>query len=419
MNFILKQKELEYDLVELPNGIRIVHKQVTNTKVSHCAVMLDIGSRDEKEGQQGIAHFWEHMAFKGTKKRKAYHIINRLESVGGELNAYTTKEKICFYATVLDKHLDKSVELLTDITFNSTFPQSQIAKERLVILEEMSMYLDDPEDAIGDQLDSLVFKGHTLGDNILGTKESVSSFESADFHSFLNQNLDTSRVVFSSLGSYSIDQLLKSVNRYLGEVPTIQKSRARISVNGFESVKITEHRDITQAHVALGSRAFDTHSDQRIPFFVLNNILGGQSMTSKLNLSLREKHGMVYHAESNFMSFSDTGMFSLFYATEPKKVKKSLDVVFKEFERLKKETLGVKQLQTAKEQIKGQLAIAEENNQHYMLMMAKSILNFGKIESLESIFNKIDNVTAEQLQDLAKLMLNMDQMCQLIYIPNK
>lgn len=411
--------DLEYDLAELPNGIRIVHKQVTNTKISHCAVMLDIGSRDEQEGQQGIAHFWEHMAFKGTKKRKAYHIIHRLESLGGELNAYTTKEKICFYATILDKHLDKSVELLTDITFNSIFPKTQIAKERQVILEEMSMYHDDPEDAIQDQLDSLVFKGHRLGDNILGTKESVNSFDSEDFQNFLSQNLDTSRVVLSSMGSYSMEQLLKSVKRHVECLPKIERTRDRIRVNGFHPEQIVENKDITQSHVALGTRAFNIHSEKRVPFFVLNNILGGQSMTSKLNLSLREKYGMVYHVESNFMAFSDTGLFSLFYATEPKRVKKSLELVTREFDKLKNETFGARQLQTAKEQIKGQLAISEENNQHYMLMMAKSILNFGKIESLDSVFAKVDAVSAHHLQELANQVLDMDQMCQLIYIPNK
>nr|WP_252737153.1 pitrilysin family protein [Reichenbachiella agariperforans] len=406
-------------MIELPNKIRIVHKQVPHTKVSHCAIMLDIGSRDEKEGQQGIAHFWEHMAFKGTKKRKAYHIINRLESLGGELNAYTTKEKICFYATILDKHLDKSVELLSDITFNSIFPETQVEKERQVILEEMSMYLDDPEDAIQDQLDSLVFKGHTLGDNILGTKESVRRFQSQDFHSFLDENMDTSRIVLSSMGSYSMADLLKSVTKYLEPVPEVTRERTRVVVNGYNAQQLSEKRDITQAHIALGSRAFDIHSKNRVPFFVLNNILGGQSMTSKLNLSLREKYGLVYHAESNFMTFSDTGLFSLFYATEPRKVKKSLDIVKREFDRLKNETLGVRQLQVAKDQIKGQLAISEENNQHYMLMMAKSILNFNKIESLESVFAKVDQVTADQMRDLAQDMLNIEEMCELIYIPNK
>ncbi|UXP31032.1 insulinase family protein [Reichenbachiella agarivorans] len=410
---------MEYELVELPNKIRVVHKQVPHTKVSHCAIMLDIGSRDEKEGQQGIAHFWEHMAFKGTKKRKAYHIINRLESLGGELNAYTTKEKICFYATILDKHLDKSVELLTDITFNSVFPEQQIIKERQVILEEMSMYLDDPEDAIQDQLDSQVFKGHALGENILGTNESVSGFTTQDFHSFLGANLDTSRVVLASMGNYSMNQLLKSVNRYLSQVPKIEKERKRTSVNGYAPARLTESKDILQAHVGIGTRAFDIHSEQRVPFFVLNNVLGGNSMTSKLNLSLREKLGLVYHVESNYHAFSDTGLFSLFYATEPKKIKKSLDAVVKEFDKLKAGQMTIRQLQTAKDQIKGQLAISEENNQNYMLMMAKSILNYDKIESLESVFERIDEVTAEQLQQLAIEVLDMDNMCLLTYIPNK
>ena len=408
---------MDYELWELPNGIRVVHRQVSNTKIAHCALMLDIGSRDEGPHQQGIAHFWEHMAFKGTQKRKAFHIINRLESLGGELNAYTTKEKICFYATVLDNHLDKAVELLTDITFNSTFPDIQINKERQVILEEMSMYADSPEDAIQDQLDCLVFKGHQLGNNILGTQKSVKSFGQTDFLDFVSENLDTERMVFSSVGNYSLKKLKKIIEKSLLDKPRISCQRERLKVNGYVSQKEESTKDISQVHVALGCRSFDIYSDQKIPFFVLNNILGGHAMNSRLNLSLRENHGLVYSIESNFQAFTDTGLFSIFYATEAKNLNKSLQLVQKEINKLKEVELGSKQLQTAKNQIKGQLAMSEENNQNFMLMMAKSILDHGKIDGLDIIFNKVDKVSRSQLRRLANESLDFDQMSLLKYLP--
>lgn len=408
---------MDYELWELPNGIRVVHRQVSNTKIAHCALMLDIGSRDEGLHQQGIAHFWEHMAFKGTHRRKAFHIINRLESLGGELNAYTTKEKICFYAAVLDSHLDKAVELLKDITFNSIFPDAQINKERQVILEEMAMYADSPEDAIQDQLDGLVFKDHQLGNNILGTSSSVKSFDQKDFLDFVSENLDTRRMVFSSVGNYSLKKLKKIVEKNLKSIDNISCDRERRVVNGYAPQNEITPKDITQAHVGIGCRAFDIYSEQKVPFFVLNNILGGSAMNSRLNLSLRENHGMVYNIESNFQAFTDTGLFSIFYATEPANLEKSIQLVKKEIKKLTETELGSKQLQTAKNQIKGQLAMAEENNQNFMLMMAKSILDHGKVEGLDAVFGKVDAVTRSQLRRLANERLDFGQMSILKYLP--
>lgn len=407
----------EYELFELSNKIRVVHKQVSNTKIAHCALMLDVGSRDEKEHEQGLAHFWEHMVFKGTKKRKAFHIINRLESLGGELNAYTTKEKICFYTSVLDNHLSKSVELLADITFDSIFPEAQIDKERHVILEEMAMYQDNPEDAIQDELDALVFEGHQFGNNILGTQESVKNFQKQDFDQFLNDNIDTSRIVFSSIGNYSMKTLLRVINKYLSPIDQKQIAQNRLVIAPNRPVKIEKYKDLNQSHVGLGTRAYPIRSDHRVPFFVLNNLLGGQNMNSRLNLELREKHGLVYHVESNYQSYTDTGMFSIFYATEPNKMMKSFELIKRVIDRMKDVPLGEKQLKSAKEQIKGQLAMSEENNQNYMLMMAKSILDYGKIDTLESVFAKIDKISSSDIIDLSREVLNIDEMSSLIFSP--
>ncbi|MEQ9287598.1 MAG: pitrilysin family protein [Cyclobacteriaceae bacterium] len=409
----------EYDLITLPNGIRVVHKEVTHTKIAHCGIMLDIGSRDEGVDQQGMAHFWEHMAFKGTKKRKAFHIINRLESLGGELNAYTTKEKICFYATVLDNHFDKSVELLTDITFNSVFPEKQIDKEKSVILEEMSMYKDSPEDAIQDEMDELVFANHQLGNNILGNVESVKSFKKSDFERFLHENIDTSKIVFSCVGNVPLKKVIKIAGKYLGQVPTIENKKARLPVNGYRPALKTERKEILQAHCAIGKRSFHLFENERIPFFVLNNVLGGQSMNSRLNLSLRENYGLVYSIESSYQPYTDTGMFSIFYGTEPDSLEKSIELTFKEIKKLQQKALGSSQLQTAKNQIKGQLAMSEENYNSIMLMMAKSLLDMGKIQSLDSVFEKIDKITGAQLQDLAIKSLQRDEMSILTYVPKE
>jgi len=407
----------DYDLIELPNGIRAVHKAVTHTKIVHCAIMLDIGSRDEKPHQQGVAHFWEHMAFKGTTKRKAFHIINRLESLGGELNAYTTKEKICFYASILDIHLEKAIELLADITFNSIFPQNQVEKERQVILEEMLMYEDSPEDSIQDEFDKIIFKGHQLGENILGNRTNVKSFLKADFDNFIDENLDTASVIFSSVGNVSFRKIEQLTYKYFATIKRKKTNRTRQNVNGYSPSELIVDKKIQQAHCAIGSRAFALNHKDRIPFFVLNNILGGSSMNSRLNLSIREKNGLVYHIDSNFQAYTDTGIFSIFYATEPQNLAKSIRLCLKEITKLQRIPLGSGQLQTAKNQIKGQLAMSEENHTNIMLMMAKSLLDLNEIRTIVSIFNEIDNITADKIQELAISAWDSSKMSMLKYLP--
>ena len=408
---------MDYNLFTLANGIRVVHKQVTSTRITHCGFVLDIGSRDESSDQQGLAHFWEHMAFKGTRKRKAYHIINRLESVGGELNAYTTKEKICFYASIRDNYFEKALELLTDITFDSIFPENQIEKERSVILEEMSMYHDAPEDAIQDEFDNVVFTDHPLGVNILGTAESVRSFSRDDFKRFISENINTERIIFSVVGNITLDQVKRLVSKYLKDLPAFSGERQR-PVFGEYSPKHKEvKRPLTQSHYALGRPAYNIMDENRLKFFMLNNILGGPGMNSRLNLALREKHGYVYSIESSYTPYTDTGLFSIFFGTEPAQLKRSISLVMKEMQKLAEQPLGTLQLHRAKEQLMGQLAMAEENNLSMMLMMGKSLLDIEDIESLDSIFRKIGNVNAIDLQDTAKEMFDPDLLSSLKYLP--
>jgi len=407
----------DYQLHEWPNGLRLVYKQVPTTRIVHCGLVLDIGNRDETESQQGIVHFWEHMAFRGTRKRKAYHILNGLESVGGELNAYTSKEKICFYASVLDRYYQKAVELLSDITFHATFPQKQIEKERMVILEEMAMYEDAPDDAIQDDFDHLVFKDHPLGQNILGNRQSVSNYQQQDFQEFIEANLQTNRVVFTCVGNLPFNKVVKVADRYLGHINANGRSPHRSGFNGYFPQVKQINRAVTQAHCALGRTAYPITHQDRLPFFALINLLGGPGMNSRLNLTLREKHGLVYAIDAQYIPYQDTGMLAIFFGTDPKMVKRSLKLVRKELSMLSDKPLGTLQLHRAKEQLVGQLAMAEENNMNLMLMMGKSLLDLDHIQSLEDTIQQVRNITARKLQDLAQEMFDYKDFSILTFMP--
>ena len=409
----------DHEVYTLPNGIRLVHKQVSNTKIVHCGFILDIGSRDELPEEQGIAHFWEHMAFKGTRKRKAFHILNRLDSVGGELNAYTTKEKICFYASVLDQFFENAFELLTDITFDSVFPQNQLERERKVILEEMAMYLDTPEDAIQDEFDNVIFPNHPLGRNILGTNESVRSFTREDFKRFIRRNLNTERLIFSSVGNLPFKKVTRLANKYLKEIPTQSTERQRLPFSGYQASVKQVKRSTTQSLCAMGKPAYELKSKNRIPFFMLVNILGGPGLNSRLNLALREKYGFVYSIDANYSAFTDTGLFGIYFGTEPRQLNKSIDVVNKELQRLRQTPLGTLQLHRAKEQIMGQLAMAEENNVSLMLMMGKSLLDLDRIDSLETIFNQIKKVQASELRSISNEIFQEESLSLLKFTPHE
>ena len=409
----------DYELYTLPNGIRIAHKQILHTQIAHCGIMLDIGSRDEQPHQQGLAHFWEHMAFKGTEKRKSYHIITRLETVGGELNAYTTKEKVCFHASVLDAHVEKATELLADITFHSVFPDKQIERERGVILEEMAMYYDSPEDAIQDDFDELIFPNHSLGGNILGTTETVGSFRREDLQRFIAENYDTRRIVFASVSRLPFKQVIKMAEKYLRDVPTQHSTRQRQIPTDYEPRHTRVERPITQAQCAMGRPAYGLTDPRRLPFFMLVNLLGGPGMNSRLNLNLREKHGLVYSIDASYTPYLDTGFLGIYFGTDPKKVAKARDLILKELKRLREQPLTTLQLHQTKEQLIGQLAMAEESNNSFMLMMAKSLLDIDRVEDLNEIFNDVKAITADQLQTLAQESFDENQFSSLTFVPEK
>ncbi len=407
----------EYQLHTLKNGIRIAHRQVSHTKIVHCGIMLDIGSRDENEKQTGLAHFWEHMAFKGTRKRKSFHIINRIESVGGELNAYTTKEKICFYASVLDVHVEKAIDVISDITFNSIFPEKQVDKERSVILEEMAMYLDSPEDAIQDEFDELVFPNHPLGYNILGTKESLQSFRREHLQDFVTQNIDTERTIFSIVGNIPFKKAVKLAEKYLGDIQAIRHTSERLAAPLYVPQTRVIEKPITQAQVALGLPAYSLHHENRFKYFTLIHLLGGPGMNSRLNVSLREKNGLVYGIDASYTAYSDTGITGIYYATDPRNLAKATGLIQKEIELLKTKPLGGLQLKNLKDQLMGQLAMSDESNQGFMLMMAKSILDLDRVDSLEEVFKHIRSLDSKTIQELTEETLNWEQISSLTYLP--
>lgn len=401
----------------LPNGITLVHRQVMHTEISHLGIMLDIGSRDEEKNEEGLAHFWEHLAFKGTQKKSNMQIINRLEVIGGELNAYTTKEKICFHASVLSPYFERALELITDITFHSTFPAKELEKERSVILEEMSMYYETPEDAIQDDFDELLFPNHALGVNILGTTETVNSFKQHDLNTFIDRNLDTSRIVISSIGKHSHEQVFRWAEKHVGQIPAKRNQVIRITPPSMQAMERITKRGLNQSHVALGQQSYAIKHPDRLAFFMLINLLGGPSMNSLLNVSIREKRGLAYSIEANFTSYIDSGFWAIYFGTESHQVNKSIKLIHKEFDKLKERSLSPTQLVKIKSQLKGQMAMAEESNLNFMLMMAKSLLDREKIETLEEIFEQIDLVSSEQLQRLAQEMFQSEQLSYLIFEP--
>ncbi len=407
----------EYQIHTLPNGIRIAHKQAPFTNIAHCGIMLDIGSRDELPSQEGLAHFWEHMAFKGTEKRRSHHIINGLETVGGELNAYTTKEKVCFHASVLDEHFDKAVDFISDITFHSVFPEKQLERERNVILEEMSMYLDSPEDAIQDEFDKLLFPDHSLGTNILGEVATVSGFKREDLLKFIGDNIDTERIVFSSVNRFPFSKVVRVASKYLAGIPHRTTSRKRKSPEGYRPEHQKVERSLTQAQCALGRPSYALSDERRLPFFMLVNLLGGPGMNSRFNMALREKYGFVYSIDANYTPYLDTGFFSIYFGTEQKHLERSIALVYKELTRLKQQPLTGMQLHHIKSQLMGQLAMSEESNLSYMLMMGKSLLDTDRVDSLSEIFAEINGTTAQQLQELAIDMFQEDFFSSLVYIP--
>ena len=398
----------------LPNGIRLVHHR-TDGMVAHCGLIINTGSRDETTREHGMAHLIEHMLFKGTEKRKAYHILSRLDDVGGELNAYTTKEETAIHASVLMEDYEKAVDLIMDISFNSIFPEKEIEKEKDVIIEEINSYLDSPAELIFDDFEDLVFSNQPLGRNILGTPETVKSFSQKSIIEFISKNYSTSQMVFCSVGNISDDKMMKLFEKYFGPVP--EKSRKnRINKKAmYKPISVVKKKDTYQNHCIIGNVAYDLKDTRRLGMFLLNNLLGGMGLNSRLNMSLREKNGLAYNVESNYNSYCDTGVFSIYFGCDSQNLEKSISITLAELNKLRTEKLGSVQLSKAKNQIKGYLARGYENHESLMLSLGKSLLVFNKIDTLEEICQKIDKIDSSQIITIANEIFEPSKLSTLIY----
>ena len=406
--------ETDYLTYTLANGIRIIHQR-TDSPVGHLGVLINAGSRDELEEEHGLAHFIEHSVFKGTQKRKAFHILSRIEGVGGELNAYTTKEDTVLYATFLTEYYERTADLLSDILFNSVYPERELKREKEVVYEEINSYKDSPSELIFDEFEELVFDGHPIARNILGTREKLHNFTRDSIFRFIENNYHTDQMVISSVGNIDFGDLLKMLERYFGAVLEKKRENSRQKFEGYIPQERIVQRDTYQSHCVLGNIAFDVQHPQRIIMVLLNNILGGQALNSRLNLALRERRGMAYNVESGYTAYSDTGLFNVYFGTDRENLNKALNLVQKEFDLLRNTKLGAVQLSRAKKQLIGQIAISTESREDMMLTIGKSYLLYDKVDPLRVVFKKIEEITAEQLMEAANIVLNKEQMSTLIY----
>jgi len=406
--------EADYLTHTLPNGIRIIHQR-TDSPVAHLGVLINAGSRDEKEDEHGLAHFIEHSVFKGTQKRKAYHVLSRIEGVGGELNAYTTKEETVLYSTFLTEYYDRAAELLSDILFNSAYPEKELKREKEVVIEEINSYKDSPSELIFDEFEELVYDGHPIARNILGTKERLRRFTRDSIFKFIENNYHTDQMVISSVGNLDFGVLLKMLEKYFGHVPEKLRQNSRVQFEGYAPQQRTLQKDTFQSHCVIGNTAFDVMHPLRISMVLLNNILGGQALNSRLNLALRERRGMAYNVESNYTAYSDTGLFNVYFGTDRENLEKAQALVQKEFDLFRDAKLGSVQLSRAKKQLIGQIAVSTESREDMMLTIGKSYLLFDKVDPLHVVFKKIEEITAEQLLEVANIVLDKNQMSTLIY----
>ncbi len=405
---------MEFDDYTLQNGIRVIHKY-SNSPVAHCSIMVNAGTRDELKNEFGIAHFIEHVIFKGTKKRKAYHIMSRLEDVGGELNAYTTKEETVIHATFLNDDFDRAVELIADITFRSTFPEKEIKKEKEIVLDEINSYKDNPSELIFDDFEELIYDGHPFGLNILGLKKDIKRFTRADIQKFIDRNYNTDQIVFCSIGNISFNRVQKLAERHLGWVAPNKRKIQRLRFEKYIPQIKTVKKSTFQSHCIIGNVAYDLQNPKRIGMHLLNNILGGPGLNSRLNLALREKHGYAYNVESMYNPYSDTGLFCIYFGTDKDNLEKSISLVNKELDRIMTQRLGVLQLYKAKRQLMGQLAIASDSNENLMLSVAKSYMVYNTADNLEIIYSQIEALSSSDLIEIANEVLHPNKLSTLIY----
>ena len=457
---------MKYNTYTLDNGLRIIHLP-SDSKVVYCGYQINAGTRNEEPGEEGLAHFCEHVTFKGTERRKAWHILNCLESVGGDLNAYTNKEGTVYYSAILKEHIARTVDLLSDIVFHSVYPQAEIDKEVEVICDEIESYNDSPAELIYDEFENILFKGSPLGHNILGTAEQVRAFKTEDALRFTRKLYRPDNAIFFAYGDIDFKKLVKLIQKALGECPKGRElacsadcksaetpTEERIAEETPTKERITEEtptgetpteemeagnanhkvqsskfnvqskvagqtivmqKNTHQAHVMIGTRAYDVNDDRRMPLYLLNNMLGGPGMNAKLNLALREHNGLVYTVESTMVAYGDTGTWSIYFGCDEHDVKRCLRLVRKELDKFMQKPLSDAQLKAAKKQIKGQIGVACDNRENFALDFGKSFLHYGWEKNVDRLYEQVDAITAAQIQAVAQELFDKDRLTTLIF----
>ena len=457
---------MKYNTYTLDNGLRIIHLP-SDSQVVYCGYQINAGTRNEEPGEEGLAHFCEHVTFKGTERRKAWHILNSLESVGGDLNAYTNKEGTVYYSAILKEHIARAVDLLSDIVFHSVYPQAEIDKEVEVICDEIESYNDSPAELIYDEFENILFKGSPLGHNILGTAEQVRAFKTEDALRFTRKLYRPDNAIFFAYGDIDFKKLVKLIQKALGKCPKGRElacsadcksaetpTEERIAEETPTKERITEEtptgetpteemeagdanhkvqsskfnvqskvagqtivmqKNTHQAHVMIGTRAYDVNDDRRMPLYLLNNMLGGPGMNAKLNLALREHNGLVYTVESTMVAYGDTGTWSIYFGCDEHDVKRCLRLVRKELDKFMQKPLSDAQLKAAKKQIKGQIGVACDNRENFALDFGKSFLHYGWEKNVDRLYEQVDEITATQIQAVAQELFDKDRLTTLIF----
>lgn len=420
---------MKYNTYTLDNGLRIIHLP-SDSKVVYCGYQINAGTRNEEPGEEGLAHFCEHVTFKGTERRKAWHILNCLESVGGDLNAYTNKEGTVYYSAILKEHIARAVDLLTDIVFHSVYPQAEIDKEVEVICDEIESYNDSPAELIYDEFENIIFKDSPLGHNILGTAEQIRSFKTEDALRFTRKLYRPDNAIFFAYGDIDFKKLVRLLQRALADDESVVNLAEEKSVSSVKSVgpknypsvgdgiagqTIVMQKNTHQAHVMIGTRAYDVNDSRRMPLYLLNNMLGGPGMNAKLNLALREHNGLVYTVESTMVAYGDTGIWSIYFGCDEHDVKRCLRLVRKELDKFMQKPLSEAQLKAAKKQIKGQVGVACDNRENFALDFGKSFLHYGWEKNVDRLYEQVDEITAEQIQAVAQELFDKDRLTTLIF----
>ncbi|RHH80984.1 M16 family metallopeptidase [Segatella copri] len=431
---------MKHNTYTLDNGLRIIHLP-SDSKVVYCGYQINAGTRNEEPGEEGLAHFCEHVTFKGTERRKAWHILNCLESVGGDLNAYTNKEGTVYYSAILKEHIARAVDLLTDIVFHSVYPQAEIDKEVEVICDEIESYNDSPAELIYDEFENIIFKGSPLGHNILGTAEQVRSFKTEDALRFTRKLYRPDNAIFFAYGDIDFKKLVRLLKKsFLSEERRVKseettfgdrresqfnspEAQAQFNIqhstfntqHSFEGQTIVMQKNTHQAHVMIGTRAYDVNDSRRMPLYLLNNMLGGPGMNAKLNLALREHNGLVYTVESTMVAYGDTGIWSIYFGCDEHDVKRCLRLVRKELDKFMQKPLSEAQLKAAKKQIKGQVGVACDNRENFALDFGKSFLHYGWEKNVDRLYEQVDEITAEQIQAVAQELFDKDRLTTLIF----